>query len=183
MNALEQYELEEIGNLAEEIEKQRFKVDSLESANWCLKKLAVLEKEQQEKEELAKKEIQRIEEWLKSEKERIANSKRFFECLLEEYFVAEKEKNPKFKISTPYGKVSSRKQQPKWVYDNEKAINSLKQAGLNDLIKIKEEIDKNKLKKSVTIVNGQAVTEDGEILEGITVEEQPEKIVIKAEVE
>lgn len=183
MNALEQYELEEIGNLAEEIEKQRFKVDSLESANWCLRKLAALEKQQSEIDALAQKEIERIQNWQQSEKEKIDFSKRFFECLLEEYFRSEREKNPKFKLSTPYGKVSSRKQQPKWTYDDEKLLNSLESAGLKDFIRIKKEVDKAALKKAVEVVNGQAVTEDGEILEGIKVEEQPEKIVIKVEVE
>lgn len=183
MNALEQYELEEIGNLAEEIEKQRFKVDSLESANWCLRKLAALEKQQSEIDALAQKEIERIQNWQQSEKEKIDFSKRFFECLLEEYFRSEREKNPKFKLSTPYGKVSSRKQQPKWTYDDEKLLNSLESAGLKDFIRIKKEVDKAALKKAVTVLGGQAVTADGEIIKGITIEEQPEKIVIKPEVE
>lgn len=183
MNALEQYELEEIGNLAEEIEKQRFKVDSLESANWCLKKLGVLKKQQEENDLLAKKEIERIQKWQEAQKEKIDYSKRFFESLLEQYYRAEKEKDPKFKISTPNGQVNSRKQQDKWTYKDEKAINSLEKAGLNELIRVKKEIDKTAIKKVLTVSNGQAITEDGEIIEGITVEEQPDKITIKPEVE
>lgn len=183
MNALERFEIDELEQVKEEIQHQNFKVDSLESANWCLRKLAALEKQQSENSSLAKKEIDRIKQWQESEKEKLDYSKRFFESLLEEYFRAEKEKNPKFKISTPYGKVSSRKQQPKWTYEDIKALNSLESVGLNDLVRVKKEIDKSALKKAVSVVNGQAVTEDGEIIDGITIEEQPEKIIIKPEVE
>ena len=183
MNALEKFELDEMEQIKEELEQSRFKVDSLEAANWCFRKLAVLEKQQSEIDALAQKEIERIQNWQQSEKKKIDFSKQFFECLLEEYFRSEREKNPKFKLSTPYGKVSSRKQQPKWTYDDEKLLNYLESAGLKDFIRIKKEVDKAALKKAVEVVNGQAVTEDGEIIDGITIEEQPEKIIIKPEVE
>ena len=181
MNALEKIEFEEIENVETE-ERERFKIQDLDAANWAFRKLAALEKKQSEYEELAKKEKQRIELWLKSETEKTNQSKRFFESLLEEYFYTEREKDPKFKISTPYGKVSSRKQQPQWEYDLEKVVTSLENAGLKELIRIKKEPVKSEIKKALQVVNGQAVTVDGEIIEGIRINERPDKVVIKPEV-
>jgi len=93
MNALEKFELDEMEQIKEELEQSRFKVDSLEAANWCFRKLAVLEKQQSEIDALAQKEIERIQNWQQSEKKKIDFSKRFFECLLEEYFRSEREKS------------------------------------------------------------------------------------------
>ena len=181
MNALELFEFEEIENVEKE-ERERFKIKDLDAANWAFRKLAALEKKQLEYEDLAKKEKERIELWLQGETEKTNQSKRFFESLLEEYFYENKQIDPKFKISTPYGKVSSRKQQSQWEYDNEIVISSLKNAGLDSLIRIKEEPSKSEIKKALHVANGQVVTPDGEIIEGIKVTERPDAIVIKVEV-
>lgn len=184
MNALELMELEELEVMEQEQEQEeikRFKVDSLESANWCLKKLGILEKQQKENEALAKKEIERIKEWQEKENQSIEKSKKFFSSLLEEYFIEEKAKNPKFKVSTPSGKITSKKQTPKWTYEDEKVITALETAGLNDLIRVKKELDKNGIKKALTVVGKQVVNDDGEIIAGIKVEDQPDLVIIKLE--
>lgn len=187
MNALEKFEYEEIEEVIvageeEQEEKERFRIQNLGGASWALRKLSVLEKKLQELEETAEKDIGRIQHWLAKEKEEISQSKRFFETLLEEYFYENRMHDPKFKISTPYGKVSSRKQQSSWEYDNEIVISSLKNAGLEDLIRIKEEPAKSEIKKTLQAVNGHAITSDGEIIEGIKIIERPDKVVIDVEV-
>lgn len=182
LNALERFELEDINEVIEKTEeKERFKIKDLDQANWALRKLAALKKQEEEINELAQKEIDRIKVWQEKELAGIERSKQFFESLLAEYLMNERQNNPKFKISTPYGKVSTRKQQPKWEYDEEKAIKSLKEAGHVDLIRIKEYLDKTAIKKAVTVVGGQVVDENGVIIEGIKVIEQPERVVIKVE--
>ena len=67
------------------------------------------------------------------------------------------------------------------MYDDEKIIEWLR---TNDpeLIRIKEEPSKEDIKKKYTIVGNNVVTENGEIVEGITIEERPESITIKVEV-
>lgn len=158
--------------------KERFKINDLDGANWAFRKLkAILEKENEIK-GLMQKEIERIQNWAKDELDKLENSTQFFEGLLTEYFIAEKEKDPKFKISTPYGKVSSRKQQPKWNYDNDKVIEWLKENNM-DLVRVKHEPDKVAIKKTYKVAGTNVVTEDGEIVEGITIEERPDSINIK----
>ena len=90
-------------------EKKRFRIENLEAANWAFRKLAAIERKKKEVQELAQKEIERIRAWEQQEISSLDNSKEFFEGLLKEYFAREREKDPKFKISTPYGKVSARK--------------------------------------------------------------------------
>ena len=180
MDALFEMELQEIDEIMEEDtqEKERFKIENLESANWAFRKLAAIERKKKEIQELANKEIERIRAWEQQEIGSLDSSKEFFEGLLTEYFTREREKDPKFKISTPYGKVSARKQQPKWNYDENKLVAWLKENNQN-LLRVKYEPDKNEIKKTYKIVGTNVVTEDGEIVEGITVEERPEKVTIK----
>ena len=94
-------------------------------------------------------------------------------------YLYERKVDPKFKISTPNGTVSTRKKQPKWTYDEAKLLEFLKQNGKYQYIRIKEEINKAELKKNVKAVNGKVITEEGEIVEGITVTEQGEELVVR----
>lgn len=178
MNELLREEIEEV-----EQENKGFKVTDIESANWCFRKLRALEAEEADYELLAQKEIDRISTWLNSKTESIENQKAFFEGLLTDYATDQRKSDPKFKISTPYGKVTFKKAQPKWNYDDAKVVECLKTAGYAEYIRTKEEINKPDLKKAATVINGIAViTETGEPIEGITIEEQPESINIKTEV-
>lgn len=162
----------------EEEQKERFKISDIDGANWVFRKLRAITEKGNEIKELANKEIERIKNWEEAELKNLEYSTEFFEGLLIEYFVRQKEMDPKFKISTPYGKVSSRKSQPKWNYEDDKVLEWLKEND-KELIRIKEEINKAELKKKYQVMNGQVVTEDGEIVEGITVTEQPDSISIK----
>lgn len=179
MDVLFEMELQEALETSET--QERFKIDNLEAANWAFRKLAAIERKKKEVQELAQKEIERIKTWEQQEISSLNNSKEFFEGLLTEYFVRERELDPKFKISTPYGKVTARKQQPKWNYDEDKVINWLLEND-KELVRVKYEPDKNEIKKKYKVIGTNVVTDDGEIVEGITVEERPEKIEIKVEV-
>ena len=144
MNELLEMELIEAKETTEvaEMSGERFTIKDLDSANWAFRKLAAIERKRKEIQELADREIERIKNWQQQEEESLNNSKEFFEGLLTEYYVKQKETDPEFKISTPYGKVSSRKQQPKWHYDEAKLIEWLKENN-KDLLRVKYEPDKN----------------------------------------
>lgn len=162
----------------QEQEHEGFKVTDLQSATWCFRKLKAIKQAKEENQRVANEEIKNIQEWLNNENVKLQDSENFFESLLAEYYKTQKQVDPKFKVSTPYGKVSSRKLPDKWEYDETVTIPWLK-ANNPSLIRIKEEVNKEDLKK-VVIVNGKdVVTEDGEIIPGITVEKQPESIKIE----
>jgi len=173
MDALLQKELDELEEEQQE-ERQGFKIDNLEGANWCFRKLKALKDKAEENKLLAAAEKQRIELWLAAENKKLEADEAFFKSVIMKYFSAEREKDPKFKLSTPYGKISSRKTDD-WQYDEAIAITSLKEMGLKDLIRTKEELDKTSLKsakkegKLILSEDGNLVTAGGEIIEGIKV--------------
>jgi len=175
LNDLELQEIEE-----EQEVQQRFAVKDIDSANWALRKLKAINDKEAEVKYLASKELERINNWQTKELEKYKNNKDFFEMLLLEYYSANKIIDPKFKLSTPYGKVSSRKQQPQWNYDNDKVIEWLN-INNKDLVRVKYEPIKTDIKKLYKAVGGNVVTEQGEIVDGITVEEKEDSMIIKVE--
>ena len=100
---------------------------------------------------------------------------------MHEYAVRLSEKEPNLKThSLPFGDLQFRKQQPEWKYDEEKLLKSLKEAELTEYIRIKESVDKANLKKSAVIQDGKVVEKNtGIVLDGVIVEERPEKFDVK----
>ncbi|KKX54448.1 host-nuclease inhibitor Gam family protein [Brevibacillus borstelensis] len=186
MNALVQMELDELQELAFNLPegeiKQRFRITDLDSLNWALRKLAALEAKRKEHEALAKKEYERIKAWEEKMTRDIEEHKQFFTMLIEEFARGQRASDPKWKASTPFGKVGFRKQQPKWVYDEQKALESVESTGLDKFIRVKKELDKVALKASAKVLDDGRVidTETGVFIEGVSVTEQPE--VLKVEV-
>ncbi|MGK5511745.1 host-nuclease inhibitor Gam family protein [Brevibacillus formosus] len=180
--ALDLEELQDINFQLPEVEmKERFKIDGLDSLNWALRKLAALDTQHLDLRELANKEKARIQEWLDKETRAIEESREFFSMLIEEYAREQRARDPKWKASTPYGKVSFRKQQPKWEYDEKKALEVVESAGLNHFIRVKKELDKVALKAKVTVLeDGRVVEPDsGAIIEGVVVAPQPEALKVE----
>lgn len=166
-----------------EKEKERFKITDSSSLSWVMRKLVSIGKKKDEINALADEEIRRIEEWRKRELSGFKSDEEYFTSLIEEYAWRQRQSDPEFKkATTPYGAVKFRKQPAKWNYDDETLLESLKSNGLTDLIRIKEEPDKATLKKRAVVQDGQVIDpETGAIIEGVTVEEQPDKLVLEVE--
>lgn len=181
LNKEELLDLDEFEGLTDEGQeemKERFKITSLESANWAFRKLKAINKNKMEVNLLADEEMKRIKKWQEKELSQYERSENFFNFLLEEYYRDQRELDPKFTLSTPYGKVSGRKQQSKWIYDDEKLTKWLAE---NDgrFIKVTYTPKKAELKKEYIINDDVVVTKDGEIVEGIAIKEQEDSVTIK----
>lgn len=160
-----------------EEEKEKFKVENLSQADWCLRKVKASEAQIKEYEELAKAEKERIDNWLKQQKESIESGKSFMEGLLATYLYEQRKIDAKFKINTPNGKVSTRKTKS-WTYDDEKVLAYLKENEQQQFIKTTETVKKADLKKVVTIVENNVVDTNGQVISGIEVVEN-ESVTIK----
>lgn len=167
----------------EQVESEKFKVTDESSANWALRKIAQMEKQIEANNELAVAEEEKIEAWRKSVNDTAQNSIDFFQSYLAEYAMSLKKENPKFKtLKLPNGQLSFRKQQPKWDLDDEKVLKTLKETGNDDLIKVTEKPKIAEIKKAFKAHGTKAINpETGEVVEGITIVEQPEKFGVKAE--
>lgn len=144
--------------------QETFKIEDLKGASWALRKIKECKESILEKEELAKAEKERIEEWLNNETKSDLVSLEYFNGLLLQYYKELKQKDPKAKISTPYGKVTSRKTK-KWNYESEeKFLEYLTCNGYKNLVRVKKEIDKNAVKEKYIAKDGVFIDkETGEI--------------------
>ncbi|AIY78581.1 hypothetical protein FDA33_17415 [Clostridium botulinum] len=160
----------------QEERREGFKIENLEGATWAFRKLRAIGTKKAEIEAVADEEIARIESWKQEQLKQYDNDSEFFEGCISSYFVEERAKDKKFKLSTPYGKVSSRKSK-KWLYEDEAALKEYVKENEIEAIRVKEELDKTALKK---ICKDGVNTETGEILPGVRIEET-ETITVKAE--
>ncbi|NFE84074.1 hypothetical protein FDB42_12445 [Clostridium botulinum] len=165
-----------IENYLQEQQPEKFIINDIASANWALKKLRAINEKKEEIAKIAELEIERITKWKDEELKQYEYSKQSLEGLLTSYYIREKSKDKRFKLSTPYGKVSRRKCN-KWIYEDEEALKKYLKENDIEAIKIKEEIDKNMIKR---LFKNGVNEETGEFLHGIRIEET-ENISVKAE--
>ncbi|RXI50666.1 hypothetical protein DP130_01480 [Clostridium tetani] len=171
LNTLLQEELKEIEEL------EGFKITNIDEANWAFRKIRALQEEVKETNLLADKEKERIENWREKEIKTSMDNIEYFQGILTEYYMKLRSENPKAKLNTPYGKVTSRKSK-KWNYQNEEEIlKYLKENEYSDLIKVKEDINKAELKK---MFKDGVNKETGEVLPGLEIKEE-ESISVKVE--
>jgi hypothetical protein len=175
LNSLVESEINEMNEVMEE-QVTNFTVIDVDSANWCFRKITALNAAVEENKRLADKERLRIDTWEKKENEFAEHSIDYFKSLLSAYFMKLREADPKAKLSTPYGKISSRKS-TKWNYQDEEVLKNYLKENNPDLIKTEEKVIKTGLKKKY---KDGVDKETGELLPGveITIEES---ITIKAE--
>ena len=167
-NVLLQNDLEEV--------REAFAINDLQGATWAFRKLRAIEEKQRELTSIAIEEKNRIDEWLSKESKSLEADKEYFEGLLSAYYIEERAKDKKFKLTTPYGKVTSRKTE-KYIYEDEQAIMDYCNMNEIDVIRVKEELDKTAFKK---ICKGGVNQETGEVIPGVRVE-TVESISVKAE--
>lgn len=167
-NTLVQQDLTEV--------REGFKIENLEGATWAFRKLRAIQNKEADIKAIAEEEIARVNNWKETELKQYEADKQYFEFLLSEYYKNEKAKDKKFKLSTPYGKVTSRKT-AKWNYENEEALTKYLKDNRPELVRVKEEVNKTELKK---VFKDGIDKETGEVLPFVTVEET-ETITVKAE--
>lgn len=161
--------------MCDEKQDDRFIIDDPSKADWALMKLSEIRKRMDEIEKRAKIQEQRIFDWKVEELQKLSESEETFTFLLNEFMNANLVEDPKFKFSSPYGKISTRKSK-KWTYNDDALIDEYKDT---DLVKKTLKLDKNALKKRIEFVDGRAIdTETGQLVEGVSVEEE-QKITIK----
>lgn len=184
MNQLQEKELELIDERAEQVEvEESFKITDLDTANWAFKKIDALNARIKEKQDLAEAEKERIAAWLEAETKSDQQSIEYFEHILVEYYQELRAADPKAKLSTPYGKVTSRKKQPSWEFDADQTLEYFKQNN-PELVEVKESFNKTKAKKVFKpILNeqGHVVDENGEIVEFVKAVPQGDSFTVKVD--
>jgi len=175
---------------SEEEKDERFIIDNDDKATWALRKIRHMKEKQKENEELAESQIEKIQEeideiehWLDKENGKIQNNIDFMKSKLKNYAMELKDENPDLKThSLPFGALKFRKKRPKWNYDDDKLL-EFTENNLEEAVKVKKKVDKRKLKKKAEVVGNKAVLKDtGEIIEGVSVVQRPEKFKIDVDI-
>lgn len=177
---IQQEEVSEYGTLENKYEGYRITSD--EQANLYIKLLSEATAKaltiQQEAEKTRKKYNNLIDKWENEQSSSYKKAIEYYTSLLETYIKIKRD-GKKGTEKFMYGKMSIRSQQPKYNYGDDKLIaEDLKNAGREDLIELKECIDKNKLKKVTSIVGNKLMLDNGSIIKSVEVEQRDNKVVI-----
>jgi len=161
----------------EQVNDERFIVDDDQKANWALRKISELQKEVERNTKLAEQEIDKIKQWETTQNKQIGDSILYFEGLLNEYAIKQREIDPEFKsMSLPNGRFGFRKQQPKWKYNDKEVLSYLESAEMEDLIRTTRVPNKAEIRKVFEVVDDKVINkETGEVVEGIEIEHRPEQ--------
>ena len=164
----------------QEFEKQdeKFTVNSLGSANWCLKKIKVAEDKKTELKQFIADEKAKLDLFLAEAVKEHDDKIEYFSYLLEPYIAETLKDEKKKSVKLPGGVVGFRASQPKIERDEEKLLAWVK-ANKASFVKVSENVNWSELKTELKFEGKQAVTTDGEVVPGITVEEQEAKFYVK----
>jgi len=161
-----------------EKQDEKFEVNSLGSANWCLKKIKVAEDKKTELKQFIADEKAKLDLFFTETVKDYDDKIEYFSYLLEPYIAETLKDEKKKSVKLPVGVVGFRASQPKIERDEEKLLAWVK-ANKANCVKTVESVSWSDLKTELKFEGKQAVTTDGEVVPGITVEEQEAKFYVK----
>lgn len=178
--AMEQESLQDFLDKQTGVTQPGFIVDDDQKADWALRKIAAVKAQQADIKAQAEQQINMIDQWEQEQTEHLEKDVEYFTSMLVSYAIKKREEDPKFKTQKlPHGKIGFRKQQPKWLFEDN-AAELMEAAGYKDLIRYKPEPKKAEIKKRFAIDKGRAIdTETGEIVPGITIDVQDDKPIVE----
>ncbi len=152
-------------------ESQGFIIDSDDKAEWALRKIAEEKAETQKYINVCRAMILEYEEKIREKDGNLKNKLSFLEEQLRCYFESVPKKATKTQqtYKLPSGTLKLKYQQPEFVRNDEQLVKWLKENKMNDFIKREEKANWAELKKNLVVTGEQALTEDGQIIEGVQV--------------
>lgn len=173
---LAEYELGEalLGRTSEGLDEYRTKYAIYDEAgaNRYFRILTALGREKAEVVALRDAELERVRAFYDSKLDVIAEKADFFEGMVRDYFERERAKNPKYKLATPWGKVTQRTTKTP-IWKDESATLEWLERNRADLVKVDKSIKKAELKKAMVLSGSSYVDESsGEVVPGVSIEER-----------
>jgi phage host-nuclease inhibitor protein Gam len=173
----------EVEELGIDIESSSFAITNDSQANFFLRRLDEIRNEKDKINNTCNTEIekfcQRVNDFRARELKTLENTEDFFTTLLESYARHQLMDSNKKSLKLPFGTLSFKKSQPKYVYDDEIVMNFIKDNNLSEFIRTKEEINKKDLKSALNISEDGIITLNGKAMEGITITPGEEKFNVK----
>lgn len=172
-------EQSEFDKIREEIDqfgeaKQGFVTDE-GKAGWAFREMAKIARDNQKTRDQADMAIKQIEDWRDA---KVGKNDSFYSYLEHELLAFsenQRQKDPKYRLDTPFGKVTVRttKTPKAKISDATQVLNFVK-ANWNphvqdEVIKRTEKVNITDLKPFINIAKGKAIDDNGEIIPGVTI--------------
>lgn len=189
MDELEQFmlaaEIEELKvKLAGDTEEDgTLLVKNKSDADFYLRQINKLKQQKEEINEFVDQEIERqlrlYQEYREDRMRPLDNQIAFYENALKTFAMNEYAETNKKTIKLPNGTLAIKKQQPKYVYDDEQVLEFLQENNYKDYIRTKAEVNKKDLKKNAIVNNNNELVIDGKVVPGVVVIPQEDKFEVK----
>lgn len=189
MDELEQFmlaaEIEELKvKLAGDTEEDgTLLVKNKSDADFYLRQINKLKQQKEEINEFVDQEIERqlrlYQEYREDRMRPLDNQIAFYENALKTFAMNEYAETNKKTIKLPNGTLAIKKQQPKYVYNDEQVLEFLQENNYKDYIRTKAEVNKKDLKKNAIVNNNNELVIDGKVVPGVVVIPQEDKFEVK----
>ena len=189
MDELEQFmlaaEIEELKvKLAGDTEEDgTLLVKNKSDADFYLRQINKLKQQKEEINEFVDQEIERqlrlYQEYREDRMRPLDNQIAFYENALKTFAMNEYAETNKKTIKLPNGTLAIKKQQPKYVYNDEQVLQFLQENNYKDYRRTKAEVNKKDLKKNAIVNNNNELVIDGKVVPGVTVIPQEDKFEVK----
>jgi hypothetical protein len=165
-----------------EYQQQRFVINDISRLDWTVRKWGLIDQEATAKIDCAKRQIMRLEQYVKDIEEQADRQKASLEIMMEP-FVRRQLSGKKVKtFKTPSGFVQIKAQHPEFTKDDDRLVQFLKDSGKPEFIK--EEPKWGEFKQTLKPKECEDgliryVTPDGEVVQGVTGKSRPDKVIVK----
>ena len=159
-------------------EKEKFTVKNIGSAEWCLKRIAWHKKNKDKALAFVESERARLDVFLAQVNSEEDGSIEYFTELLKIYAMEQLQGTKKKTVTLPSGSLSFKKQSPEFVKKDDELLAFVKES-VPEFVKITESVDWGEMKKTCYIEGNRLVTVDGEIVQGVTVNERDDVFTVK----
>lgn len=142
-----------------------------DDADRMLRKLARFERELDDVTEVATAQRARIDLWETSERDRIGKRMAWYQHALAQYHRSIIAHGGPKTLNLPNGTLRAAKAHDQWVYEDTATFLEWAASSVPDVVRTRQEIDKNAVKKLLTVLpDGRVATSDGDIVPGLKVE-------------
>lgn len=142
-------------NYTQESEQEKFTVDTLGKANWCLKKINAIRKQLQDNDSFANEELAKIKIWQDKEAERLNRELQHFEIILRPFAEEQLKDSKKKSQNLPNGVFGFKKTAESVEIVNKEALLAWAQNQAPEYIKTvtSQSVAWGELKKELMIIN------------------------------
>lgn len=166
--------------------EEKFVIDTHEKADWAVRKIVQLQKENEENDRFVDERIKKIEAWREQAKLENQSFIDHLVSLLQPYALSLIAGKRTKTTKMPSGNISFRSVNPGYLIGGEevKGDNEILTAYIKEnakeFLKVKESTDWGEFKQTLTVTQtGQVISADGEVLGFISAVEYPDKITVK----